>query len=196
MKKVIAILLAVVMCAAMSVSVFAKELTGDNNKGNGAGDYTIAVSGKLTSGNKAESKISVDITWDAMVFTYNTGTPEYNDTTHKNETPNAGWVDEKKSITVTNHSNCDVEIKFGFTSGIDGINGTFYDKKDNQYDVLKADLQLQSGEDTTLDGVGYTTPSATVYFGISGSAITSDNASLGNITINIKKVENQTVSGS
>lgn len=197
MKKVIAILLAVVMCAAMSVSVFAAtQLTDGNNKGKGAGDYTIAVNGKLVSGSEAAPKISVDISWNAMEFTYNTGTPVYNDTTHKNDTPDAGWGDEKKAITVTNHSNCGVEIKFDFTSASEGINGTFYElTTNNGYSELYAKLNLPSGEDTTENGEGYTTPSATVYFGISGSAITSDNASLGNITINIKKADDQ-VSGS
>lgn len=55
MKKIFALILAVMMIATMSVTAFAAENTG--------GDTTINVKGTYTGAQGAGDKISVDVAW-------------------------------------------------------------------------------------------------------------------------------------
>ena len=63
MKKTLSIILALVIALSLSVTAFAA--TND-----GTSDTEITVNGSFVSGTAADEKISVDIVWDAMDFTY------------------------------------------------------------------------------------------------------------------------------
>ena len=79
MKKLFAALLAGAMLASMSVTAFAAT-----NDGITPTDITVNVT--YTPGAMADEKISVDIAWDAMNFTY-TGASQgtWNPETHAYE---------------------------------------------------------------------------------------------------------------
>lgn len=192
MKKLFAILLAIAMAATMSLPTFAAtDLTTSPATGKDAGDYSIDISGTYVAGANAKEVISADIAWDAMDFTYDQGKGEYSVTDHKTTYPNAKWSDNKAGITVTNHSNVAIDASMSFSSTASGVTGTFYTKSGNgetaTYTESTANkLSLASGEDKSTEGETYTTPTGTLYFGISGDPITEDKA-LGTITVTIAK---------
>ena len=64
MKKLLSVILALVIALSLSVTAFAAE----TNEGSSPTDITV--NGTFVSGTAADEKISVDIVWDAMDFTY------------------------------------------------------------------------------------------------------------------------------
>ena len=174
MKKLFATLLAGAMLASLSVTAFAAENTG-------ATPTEITVNGTYTPGAMADEKISVDIAWDAMNFTY-TGASQgtWNPETHAYEgATEGGWSDNTPAITVTNHSNVAVSAMLGFTASVDGIFGTFTEASGIENDSV---LELATAVGTTLENA----PKTTANFGISGAAIDADKT-LGTITVAIAK---------
>lgn len=189
MKKLFAILLAVAMMATMAVSVFA-ENNGQITQNNGV--QNIAVSGSYKPGAAADDRISVDVSWEGMTFTYTEDQAVYSPESHQT-TKTGSWNQNKGSITLTNHSNVGIDATFSFTQAqLEGttITGTFYDKSgDDVYtENTNKKISLVSGEDTTADGEGYTTPTGSIWFGIdsTSSAITADQT-IGTITVTIAK---------
>lgn len=195
MKKLFAILLASAMAATLSVgAAAATELDESPEKGNGAGDYAIGVGGKYNAGTAADDKISVDIAWEAMDFTYTAGDSTYHPDSHTTTTADGSWSTNKAGITVTNHSNVRIDAGFSF-AGTTGITGTFYDgtaegERMTYTENTDKKLSLISGEDKTTEGETYTTPAATIYFGVdpTGASI-SAGGSIGTITVHIAKDE-------
>lgn len=185
MKKIIAMLLAVVMAAAMVVPVFAEDPTSTTV--NSAKDHSIDVQGKFSGASASGDVISVGIAWDAMTFTYSEASAgTWNPANHAytgNST--AGWSDNKSGITVTNHSNVPVDAEFSFAAAT-GVTttGTFYHKLENNAfsDVAMPNFRLASAVGTEVSAA----PSGTIYFGVSGAAISSDTT-LGTITVKIAK---------
>ncbi len=176
MKKLFATLLAVAMLASLSVTAFAAENTG-------ATPTEITVNGTYTPGAMADEKISVDIAWDAMDFTY-TGASQgtWNPVTHTYDGATEGsWSDNTPAITVTNHSNVAINATLDFTPAVDGVVGTFTEVSGTENDNI---LELATAEGTTLENA----PTATANFGISGAAIDADKT-LGTITVAIAKAE-------
>ena len=176
MKKLFATLLAVAMLAYLSVTAFAAENTG-------ATPTEITVNGTYTPGAMADEKISVDIAWDAMDFTY-TGASQgtWNPVTHTYDGATEGsWSDNTPAITVTNHSNVAINATLDFTPAVDGVVGTFTEVSGTENDNI---LELATAEGTTLENA----PTATANFGISGAAIDADKT-LGTITVAIAKAE-------
>ena len=174
MKKLFAALLAGAMLASMSVTAFAA--TND-----GITPTDITVNGTYTPGAMADEKISVDIAWDAMNFTY-TGASQgtWNPETHAYEgATEGGWSNNTPAITVTNHSNVAVNATLGFTASVDGVIGTFTETSGTENDKV---LELATAVGTTLENA----PKATANFGISGAAIDADKT-LGTITVAIAK---------
>lgn len=189
MKKLVTILLAAAMAATMSVSAFAADLTQNPSNADKTGDYTIGVNGKYAEGADAEEKISVDIAWDSMEFTYTNGGYYYDASEHETK-PNAEggqWGDEKKSITITNHSNVAIDASFKFEAA-DGVTttGTFYKNGSAIETEAEQKLSLASGEKTAANAATYVTPSDSISFGVSGAAISADTR-LGTITVTIAK---------
>ncbi len=181
MKKIFATLLAVAMLASVSVTAFAA--TND-----GTQDTEITVNGSFVSGTAADEKISVDIAWDAMDFTYSAPSEgAWDPATHTYVgATEGGWSDNTPAITVTNHSNVAVNATLGFTADVTGVIGTFTEASGTENDSV---LELATAEGTEVANA----PTATANFGISGAAIDADQK-LGTITVTIAKaVENATV---
>ena len=173
MKKLFAALLAGAMLASLSVTAFAAENTG-------ATPTEITVNGTYTPGAMADEKISVDIAWDAMNFTY-TGASQgtWNPETHAYEgATEGGWSNNTPAINVTNHSNVAVNATLDFTANVDGVVGTFTEASGTANDNI---LNLATAEGTEVANA----PTATANFGISGAAIDADKT-LGTITVTIK----------
>ena len=125
MKKILSIILALAMALSMSVTAFAA--TNDGTSGT-----DITVNGTYTPGTAADEKISVDIVWEAMNFTYTAPSQgTWNPATHAYEgATEGGWSDNTPAITVKNHSNVAVNATLGFTAdaevgGSGGSGGNF-----------------------------------------------------------------------
>ena len=178
MKKRFATLLAIAMLASMPVTALAAEATNT-----GATPTEITVNGKYTPSTAGGETISVDITWDAMDFTYSAPSEgAWNPATHTYDgATEGGWSNNTPTITVTNHSNVGVNATLDFTASVDGVVGTFTEASGTENDGV---LELATAEGTTHESA----PTATANFGISGAAIDADKT-LGTITVAIAKAE-------
>ena len=174
MKKTLSIILALVIALSLSVTAFAA--TND-----GTSDTEITVNGSFVSGTAADEKISVDIVWDAMDFTYTAASQgTWNPVTHTYEgATEGGWSDNTPAITVKNHSNVALNATLGFTADVAGVIGTFTEASGTANDNI---LELATAVDTEVSNA----PTATANFGISGAAIDADKA-LGTVTVTIAK---------
>ena len=141
----------------------------------------ITITGVYQAGTAADEKISVDIVWEAMDFTYTAPSQgTWNPATHAYEGATAGgWSDNTPAITVKNHSNVAVNATLGFTADVTGVIGTFTEASGTANDGV---LELATAEGTEVENA----PTATANFGISGAAIDADKA-LGTITVAIAK---------
>lgn len=181
MKKILSLILALALVMSLGIPAFA---AGNTATANGAGDQTITVTGTYTAGQTGAAKVSVEIAWDAMTFTYtgaaegtwNPGTHEYDDSVE------AGWSEETATITVTNHSNVGVNARLIFATELAGIEGTFTETSGTAND---SKLELATAVGTEVDDA----PTASAEFGISGAAITEDKT-LGTITVAIAAASN------
>lgn len=157
-----------------------EPLTGSSASEKGAGKYTLEIVGTYVTGGDAAEKISVDIAWETMNFTYTAGSSTYSPEDHKTTTTAGSWSTNKAGITVTNHSNVAIDADFTF-AGVNGIKGSF----------TKDSITVESANDakyqTAVEGA-YPAPSGKTDFGIdpTSSAI-SANGSLGTITVKIAK---------
>ena len=143
----------------------------------------ITVTGVYQAGTTAGEKISVDIVWDAMDFTYTAPSQgTWNPANHTYEgATEGGWSDNTPAITVTNHSNVAINATLDFTPAVDGVVGTFTEASGTENDNI---LNLDRAEGTEVANA----PTATANFGISGAASDADK-SLGTITVAIAKAE-------
>ena len=165
------------MALSLSVTAFAAETN------EGSSPTEITVNGTYTPGTAADDKISVDIVWDAMDFTY-TGASQgtWNPATHAYDGATAGgWSDNTPAITVKNHSNAAVNATLGFTADVAGVVGTFTEASGTANDNI---LELATAESTEVENA----PTATANFGISGAAIDADQQ-LGTITVTVAKAD-------
>ena len=141
----------------------------------------ITVTGVYQAGTAADEKISVDIVWEAMDFTYTAPSQgTWNPATHAYDgATEGGWSDNTPGITVKNHSNVAVKATLGFGPVVDGVVGTFTEASGTANDSV---LELATAVGTEVANA----PTATANFGISGAAIDADKA-LGTITVSIAK---------
>lgn len=103
MKKniFISIILLFALLIGASVPVFAdsQEVTGTYLPGNGS------------------EVISFDVFWGAMSFTYSPEVKIWDPDSHNYDIiANAEWIPNGNTVTVTNHSNVDVNVSFAFKS--------------------------------------------------------------------------------
>ena len=148
----------------------------------------IIVTGVYQSGTAADEKISVDLVWEAMDFSYTAASQgTWNPVTHTYEgATEGGWSDNNPAITVKNHSNTDIYATLDFTTDVTGIVGTFTEASGTANDNI---LELATAVGTEVANA----PTATANFGINGAAIDADQK-LGTITVSIAKaVETATV---
>ncbi len=168
MKKTLTFLLVIAMLAMVSVTAFAA--TNDGSAATG-----IDVNGEFVAADAPADKISVEIKWDEMKFTYTEAQKVWNPATHQYDQGDGTWSSEAKDITVSNHSNIGIKAAFTF-NGNNGITGSF----DN------AELTLSTASGKTLSD----TPSATSKFSVTGGKLT-ESGKLGTIEVIISKSDVQ-----
>ena len=178
MKKIISLILALTLILSMSITAFATETNSGKLEANNA-SQTINVTGTFNAGGAAATKVSVNITWDEMSFTYTGASQgEWNPNDHAYTGSTAGgWSTETATIVVVNHSNTGVTATLSFTSAVEGVIGAFTENSMTENDNV---LELQTAFGTDYNSA----PSATAEFGISGAAIT-ESKTLGTITVAI-----------
>lgn len=184
MKKMFAILLAVALVAALSVTAMAATITPD-------GGASHVVTGQYQAGSADVQGYKVTIAWGDMIFKYTDATRNWNTTDLKWDETGAGWtvVNESNTITLTNSSSEDIEATFTFTPAENsGISGKF---------TNEAGTDLTDGKitvDNALPAQGQTTGAAqseVVKFVITSGELAA-NADLGTIAVSIESVSEMT----
>ncbi len=108
----------------MSLSVTALAANNDGTNGT-----DIDVNAKYVDSVAAATTISVDVTWEAMEFTYTvSGTKTWDAAKHEYViSATDAWSGSDNEITVTNHSNAAVNAEFAFAPLTEyrTVNGTF-----------------------------------------------------------------------
>ena len=116
MKKIIAMLLAIVMVCALSVSAFAVE----DIQAMGAQD-PINVTGAFVKTDRVD-EYWIDIVWTDMTFTYTEAKDEWNEDTLVWDDPNTGaWDKTTATITVTNRSSVAVDAVLALADAEDTV---------------------------------------------------------------------------
>lgn len=110
MKKYVIFLLAGIIMSSVSITAFAQTSTGE--------DVGTDVKAKFVDGVETPEVCSVDVSWGSMEFTYSeSGKKTWNPNTHEYiYDTESGWSENGNVITVTNHSNRDVNVNFSFNA--------------------------------------------------------------------------------
>jgi hypothetical protein len=172
MKKLTALLLAVMFVMTMSTTAFAAGGTIDT----AGGSQTIDVSAKYTDNTSTQTVYNVDLTWEAMSFTYTAaGTKTWNPNTHSYTDSTTGSWSNGKTITVTNHSNATVTADFAYLASTNFTAATS--------NFTATTLSLATAENTTLA----TAPTASTTFSLGGTLPSTQTASvkIGTITVTL-----------
>ena len=176
MKKLYSLLLAIMMIATIALPVFAEESVDANG-----GSANVNVNGVVQYTGSSETQIiSVDVAWEDMTFTYVEGVHfGWNPENHEYAGAYEGyWENDRADITVTNHSNTEVNATLFFESGVDTVSGAFTEGSGTMDDGV---LELASAVDTEVEEA----PTATATFNISGSISVSADV-VGEITVLIE----------
>lgn len=186
------------MALTLSIPAFATELDSSPAYDNDEGDYGIGINGKYNAAEEPEIKVSVDIIWEKMEFTYTGGEKSGWDAEHHTYSAEGegSWSENKPALTVKNHSEAGITATFEFnpSDGVETV-GTFYAKDDADYIALDADEQAISlvsaiGTVRSEDEATDETPAGVIYFGVSGASVSEDTR-LGSIvvTLTAEKIE-------
>ncbi len=169
----------VLLLVAAPMTVFAAndKLTDDENT------RTIDVEAKYCDGTEAPDVYSLDVTWGAMQFTYQTsGTKKWNPANHSYDGNVTGhWnagsgTDGNNRITVVNHSNVAVNVVFAYekAEGFDGIKGAFTVNSD----------RLEAGVEGMYDSADSVSTELTLSGTLSGNV--TEFTKVGSITISLQ----------
>ena len=183
MKKLFALLVAFLLVCLSNAVAFAEsssaEVSTDGEKVN------IDVDAVYSSAFTSSDVISVDISWGAMEFTYSeSGAKVWDPDKHayvNADDTSSSWSANGNSITVTNHSNVEIEAELSFAASVSGIEGEFTESSGTENDNI---LALASAVDTSVTNA----PSATAEFNITAGSVSS-SGKIGTITVSISKVE-------
>lgn len=173
-KKSAAVMMAAALMAAMPVTAFAGEAVVSNVPG----QTSIDVKTKYQDSSSRPTVYSVDVSWGAMEFTYvESGTQIWNPQTHEYQPQTAAsWTASGNTVTLTNHSNAQVQADLSYTSvtGMETVTGTF----DNPQ------LILESAEGKTVEEA----PAGTAALSLSGTLPVDMTAfeTAGTITVSIQ----------
>lgn len=158
----------------------------ENNIQQGNNTTTITVSGVVGSPESDTEVISVDVTWEAMQFTYTPASQgTWNPETHQyDNTTEGSWTSDSNTITITNHSNVDVTAAFDFSAAedLESIEGEFR----NADNTAVESIDLASA-DNGQNGQAGSATSGSVTFHITEGSIAAPTDSLGTITVTISK---------
>ena len=180
MKKMFAILLAVAVICALSVTALAATITPE-------GLASKDVTGQYQAGSADVQGYKVAIAWGDMTFKYTDATRTWNTTDLEWDESGAGWtvVDNSNTITLTNSSSEDIKATFTFAAAQgSGITGKFTDEEGTDL----TNNQITVGN--ALPAQGQTTGSAknaTAKFVVTGGTLAA-NATLGSISVSIENV--------
>ena len=176
MKKVLTLILAAVMALTFVTATSAETINGGTS---------ADVTASYTDSSTTPEKVSVDISWGEMSFTYTvSGEKNWNATEHQyTDTISAEWTASGNDITVTNHSNKAVTATFAYESEADytTISGNFSDEENVRLDNNQ--VVLASAETTAYEQA----PSVTVYLTLDGELTETTTAStkIGTVTVAI-----------
>ena len=170
MKKIFSLVLVLVMLMSFSITAFAEgSVTTDSA-------VTIDISASYKVGAATEDVISVDISWGAMAFEYTDGAEGvWNPATHTTGTKGEGsWSARGNEITLTNHSNVDINVNFAYTKAVETVTGTFSDG---------GELTLANAVGTARDAA----PTASVKLTLGGTLTAETAGKVGTVTVSISK---------
>lgn len=187
MKKIALIAICLLLAAAMSLPALAQSSDTVTEEST----YRIPVNGTSEPGQQRTDVISVDITWDAMAFSFteqSAGT--WDPVNHKYvgvvTADQAGWSKDRKQIKVVSNSNIPVvsALQFEKAQGVpSGTKCEFFENSDSTTALASDRLTVTMPSSEGLTGADV--PSMAVYFGVSGDQL-SESGTLGNIAIKIK----------
>ena len=172
MKKlftILALVLTVALCASFAVSATTY---------NALGEYTnpVTVDYEPATDDTDTVVYSVDVAWTDLEFTYDAGTEKWNPAAHDYTTSknDAAWTNTDGSITVTNHSNADVDVTVAYAKA-EGYNV--------KVDVTNAEFTLESAVGTAVAEAD----AETVTFAVDTAASTAPtaDATVGTVTVTI-----------
>lgn len=173
MKKLTAAIVSLALILSLSVTAFAA--TNDGTSGT-----DIDVNAKYVDGVTAATKISVDVTWGAMEFTYTvSGTKTWDAAKHDYTVSTSGaWSASGNEICVTNHSNATVKAAFSFEAlaAYGTVNGTFSENE----------LSLPTAEGKAVDAAELTGKTALTLSGELHKD-TTDMTKVGTVTVTIRE---------
>ncbi len=173
MKKLAALILAATLAFSMSTAAFASA-----NDGTAGTD--IDVNAKYVDGVTAATTISVDVTWDAMEFTYTvSGTKTWDAAKHDYTVSTSdAWSASGNEIRVTNHSNAAVKAEFAFDAlpEYNTVNGAF----------SETELSLPTAEDKAVDAAELTGKTALTLSGELHKDTTA-MTKVGTVTVTIRE---------
>ena len=181
-RKLFVVALALVLTLSMTATAFAAA--GNENATSLPYSKDIDVTGTYSGSTIGGDVYSVDISWDAMDFTYTvvSGT-QWNPSTHQYDSAAApGWTaNGGNSITTVNHSNVPVDVALTFTKNteLNAAGDTFEGSFDN------ASYNLATAEGTTYDLAPKGTSALTLTGALDASHTTS--VKLGTITVALSK---------
>lgn len=142
------------------------------------GSKDIDVKARYKEVTSTPATYSMDIQWSDMTFTYTReDTNIWNPKTHTYETESqSGWESTQGSVTVTNHSNVDVQVTVTYLPEPDtGVSG-----------VLKnASAKLKAGRVGDYDGADSMTATLTVS-GTPKKSVTAAGTTVGKLRITIQ----------
>lgn len=178
-KRFAAAVLALVMALSLTAVAFAEA--GSNTHTSMPGSDTIGVTGAY-SGDGTKDVYSVKVEWGEMSFTYKTtGEKTWDPTDHTyNFTEGDGWQATGNEVTVTNHSNVPVDVKFSFTKNADTYKGEYTGA------MSVTSEQLAAGVENKPDEAASVTSTLT----LSGTlnAVETTSTKLGEITVSLSAV--------
>lgn len=110
MKKLTSLALALALTASLGLSAQA-----DSAK---PAPQSTAVKAQYVDTSTTATVYSVDVSWGAMEFTFTkSGDKTWNADTHTyTDNTRTAWTATGNTVTVTNHSNADVDVAFSFTA--------------------------------------------------------------------------------
>ena len=153
-------------------------ILGINTSATQIGSKEIDVKAKYTVVSTTPASYSVDLRWTDMTFTYTReDTHIWDPLTHTYKTGSkSGWDRTRGSITVTNHSNVDVQVAVEYLPEPDtGIKG-----------ILKnASARLKAGVVNDYAGADSMTATLTVS-GAPEQSLTAAETSIGKLRISIR----------
>lgn len=145
MKKTISIVMALALAATLSTAAFAAEADDGNIKKN------ISVKAKYVEDIEASKTIQADVVWGKMEFTYNmSGTKTWNAKTHEYDIDTNGkWSAKGNDISVTNHSNTDIDVEFTYEplDEYSVVKGTF---TNDEFTIPTAEGKAVNDESLTI----------------------------------------------